>query len=71
MKTSPTLHINRQSHHFDINVRAVWGAIATWNGQSHLNEFLATVDLQGCTSAHSMKLKMTLMYGGMVCYKMT
>ena len=25
MKTSPTLHINRQSHHFDINVRAVWG----------------------------------------------
>ena len=47
MKTSPTLHINRQSHHFDINVRAVWGAIATGNGHSHLNEFLATVDSPG------------------------
>ena len=47
MKTSPTLHINRQSHHFDINVRAVWGAIATGNGQSHFNEFLATVDSPG------------------------
>ena len=46
-KTSPTLNVNQKSRHFDINVRAVWGSVATGNGHSHLNEFLATTDSPG------------------------
>ena len=47
MKTSPVLNIIKQSRHFDVNVRAVWGTIATGNGQSHLNELLGTTDSPG------------------------
>ena len=47
MKTSPVLNISKQSRHFDVNVRAVWGTIATGNGQSHLNELLGTTDSPG------------------------
>ncbi|CAC5381699.1 unnamed protein product [Mytilus coruscus] len=32
------------SRHFDVNVRAVWGALASGNGLAHLNEVLATLD---------------------------
>ena len=46
-KTSPTLNIDKKSRHFDINVRAVWGSVATGNGHSHINEFLATTDSPG------------------------
>ena len=44
MKTSPVLNISKQSRHFDVNVRAEWGTIATGNGQNHLNELLGTTD---------------------------
>ncbi|XP_069120879.1 uncharacterized protein [Argopecten irradians] len=44
--TSPKLETS-QSKHFDINVRAVWGSIATGNGNAHLNEFIATCDAPG------------------------
>ncbi|CAG2214773.1 unnamed protein product [Mytilus edulis] len=41
--TSPRLETNA-SRHFDVNVRAVWGALASGNGLAHLNEVLATLD---------------------------
>ena len=47
LKTSPTLNISIKSRHFDINVRAVLGSVATGNGHSHINEFLATTDSPG------------------------
>ena len=43
LKTSETLSVNG-SRHFDVNVRAVWGAIASGNGLSDMNEFLSTID---------------------------
>lgn len=36
-----------KTKHFDINVRAVWGCLATGNGNAHLNEFLACLDSPG------------------------
>ena len=47
LNTSPKLNIDRQSRHFDINIRAVWGTLITGNGQAHLNKFLATTDSPG------------------------
>ncbi|CAG2245734.1 unnamed protein product [Mytilus edulis] len=41
--TSSRLETNA-SRHFDVNVRAVWGALASGNGLAHLNEVLATLD---------------------------
>ena len=43
LKTSNTLSVNG-SRHFDVNVRAVWGAVASGNGLAHMNEFLCTID---------------------------
>ena len=43
LKTSDTLSVNG-SRHFDVNVRAVWGAIVSGNGLAHMNDFLSTID---------------------------
>ncbi|CAG2189193.1 unnamed protein product [Mytilus edulis] len=45
--TSPSLP---ESKRFDVNVRAVWGSIATGNGPSHLNEIMGTMNSPGLSS---------------------
>ena len=48
METSrkPSTETNHVGH-YDINVRAVWGSMATGNGAAHLNETLGTMNLHG------------------------
>ncbi|KAJ8321844.1 hypothetical protein KUTeg_000315 [Tegillarca granosa] len=47
-ETSPQLLNNRnKSKHYDVNVRAVWGSMATRGGLAHLNESLATLNSPG------------------------
>ncbi|KAJ8313214.1 hypothetical protein KUTeg_009233 [Tegillarca granosa] len=47
-ETSPQLLNNRnKSKHYDVNVRAVWGSMATGGGLAHLNESLATLNSPG------------------------
>ena len=47
MKTNQVLNISKQSRHFDVNVRAVWGTVASGIGQSYLNELHGTTDSPG------------------------
>lgn len=46
METSPRVRVGKNNR-FDINVRAVWGSMATGNGASHLNEMMATMNVPG------------------------
>ena len=44
LENSPTLPGSKR---YDINVRAVWGSIATGNGPSHFNEMMGTMNSPG------------------------
>ena len=39
------------SKRYDLNVRAVWGSMATGNGPTHLNEFLGTLNSPGLSQS--------------------
>lgn len=49
-ETSPKLKEDNITR-YDINVRAVWGSIATGNGAAHLNELMATMDSPGISKS--------------------
>ncbi|KAJ8304705.1 hypothetical protein KUTeg_018288 [Tegillarca granosa] len=45
-KTSPQVPL-QHSKHYDVNIRSVWGAIVTRNGESNLNELMGTRNSPG------------------------
>lgn len=50
LRTSSYLELCHGQKHFDINIRAVWGEVATGGGAFKLNEQLATMGVPGMSS---------------------
>jgi hypothetical protein len=50
-KTSPLIDSSGEHRRHEVNLRAVWGAMATGSGNAQLNELVCTLGLHGITQA--------------------